>query len=143
MGLVFSLKELLWFLELSQFAILSKDNLVRLSIRISRDVWSWCLNRILNAWVSFPSWETGNKKNNSSSVFAESEKLSTNWGINLSIELRVSLSAKLQFKDDSWYEYIGLIKLLKPKSLLFESLPQLASKIIQIKGLITFKLDQK
>jgi hypothetical protein len=75
---------------------------------------------------------TGNKKYNSSASPPIFSKLSTNFGINLSTELRVLSATKLQLKDDSLNEYSGLIKLLSSKLELLTSPSQLASKTTKI-----------
>ena len=70
--------------------------------------------------VSILSPSKGNKKYSSSAVTRVLEKLSTNFGMNCSTELRVLFDSNKQFNDDCLKEKSGLIKLLNSKFEFFE-----------------------
>jgi hypothetical protein len=138
-----NLSELFKIVELLQVAISSKDNAVSVEFNLSNEVASSCLSKTSKNWVSVLSSLTGNKKNNSSVLSPICKKLSTNFGMNISTELRVLSEAKLHLNEDSINEYSGLMKLLNSRSEFFESLLQLTRKAKQIKAIKSFNLKLK
>jgi|OM-RGC.v1.025171329 hypothetical protein len=121
MDCLVSHKDLFNTVELSQVAISSKLKAAKARFNLSREIDSICFINNSKVSVSVWSWVTGNKKYNSSEPSPISEKLLTNFGINLSTELSVLPATKLHLKEDSLNEYSGLIKLLNSKFEFFES----------------------
>lgn len=101
--------------------MLSKFNAVRVRLNLSKVTASECMSIILKLMVSILSPSKGNKKYSSSAVTKVLEKLSTNFGMNCSTELRVLFDSNKQFNDDCLKEKSGLIKLLNSKFEFFES----------------------